>query len=178
MGALRRHFAKLRLRVNESKSAVARPQDRKFLGYSFWYAKGREVKRRVASKALDAMKDRIRDITKRSGGRSLSAVVAELRSYLVGWKNYFQLADTPRVFSDLDEWIRHRLRAIHLKHWKRGTTIYRELVKRGLSPRAAAKVAANGRRWWKNSGMTINIAFPIAYFDGLGLPRLAATSTR
>ena len=178
MVALRRLFAKLRLRVNESKSAVARPQDRKFLGYSFWYAKGREVKRRVAKKALVTMKDRVRDITKRSGGRSISSVINELRGYLVGWKNYFRLADTPRVFSDLDEWIRHRLRAIHLKHWKRGTTIYRELVKRGLSSLHAARVAANGRRWWKNSGMTINIAFPITYFDGLGLPRLAVTSTR
>ena len=178
MVALRRLFAKLRLRVNESKSAVARPQDRKFLGYSFWYAKGCEVKRRVAKKALVTMKDRVRDITKRSGGRSISSVINELRGYLVGWKNYFRLADTPRVFSDLDEWIRHRLRAIHLKHWKRGTTIYRELVKRGLSSLHAARVAANGRRWWKNSGMTINIAFPITYFDGLGLPRLAVTSTR
>jgi len=178
LGALRRLFTKLRLRINESKSAVARPQDRKFLGYSFWYAKGSEVKRRIASKALVAMKDRVRVITKRSGGRSITTVVRELRGYLVGWKNYFQLADTPRILADLDEWIRHRLRAIHLKQWKRGTTIYRELVKRGLSPRGAAKVAGNGRRWWKNSSMTINIAFPIKYFDDLGLPRLAATSTR
>ena len=135
MEALRRLFAKLRLRVNESKSAVARPQDRKFLGYSFWYAKEGEVKRRVASKALVTMKNRIRDITKRSGGRSIASVVGELRGYLVGWKNYFQLADTARTFIDLDKWIRHRLRAIHLKQWKRGKTIYRELVKRGLSPR-------------------------------------------
>ncbi len=178
MAALRRLFGNLRLRVNESKSAVARPQDRKFLGYSFWYAKGREVKRRVASKALVTMKDRIRDITKRSGGRSIASVVDELRGYLTGWKNYFQLADTPGIFSALDQWIRHRLRAIHLKHWKRGPTIYRELTKRGLSPLGAAKIAANGRRWWKNSGMAINIAFPVSYFDGLGLPRLAATSTR
>jgi group II intron reverse transcriptase/maturase len=178
MEALRRLFGNLRLRVNESKSAVARPQDRKFLGYSFWYAKGREVKRRIASKALVTMKDRVRDITKRSGGRSIPSVVGELRGYLTGWKNYFQLADTPGIFNALDEWIRHRLRAIHLKHWKRPATIYRELVKRGLSSRAAAKVAVNSRRWWKNSGLTINIAFPVSYFDGLGLPRLAATSTR
>jgi len=181
MESLRRLFAKLRLRVNESKSAVARPQDRKFLGYSFWYAKGGEVKRRVASKALVAMKDRIRDITKRSGGRSMSTVVKELRGYLVGWKNYFQLADTPRVFSDLDEWIRRRLRAIHLKQWKRGTTIFRELVNRGMrpdGPTGARRIAGNSRRWWRNSGKAINIAFPITYFDGLGLPRLAATSTR
>lgn len=181
MEALRRLFAKLRLRVNESKSAVARPWDRKFLGYSFWVAKGREIKRRVAAKALVTMKDRVRNITKRSGGRSISSVINELRSYLVGWKNYFQLADTPRVFNDLDEWIRHRLRAIHLKQWKRGTTIFRELVKRGMRPEGrtgARRIAANGRRWWRNSGAAINIAFPISYFDGLGLPRLAATSTR
>jgi len=181
MESLRRLFANLRLRVNEAKSAVARPHDRKFLGYSFWYAKGSVVKRRVSSKALVAMKDRVRDITKRSGGRSISSVVNELRGYLVGWKNYFQLADTPRVFADLDQWIRHRLRAIHLKHWKRGTTIYRELVKRGMrpdGPNGARRIARNGRRWWRNSGLAINIAFPIAYFDSLGLPRLAATSTR
>jgi group II intron reverse transcriptase/maturase len=178
MEALRRHFAKLRLRVNESKSAVARPWDRKFLGYSFWFAKGREVKRRVASKALVAMKNRVRDITKRSGGRSITSVVAELRSYLVGWKGYFQLADTPRIFSDLDEWIRHRLRALHLKQWKRGRTAYRELVARGLPPETAAGIARNTRRWWWNSSKAINVAFPVSYFDGLGLPRLAATSTR
>ena len=181
MGSLRRLFAGLRLRVNEAKSAVARPQDRKFLGYSFWYAKGSEVRRRVAAKALVAMKDRVRDITKRSGGRSISSVVGELRGFLVGWKNYFQLADTPKVFAELDEWIRHRLRSIHLKHWKRGTTIFRELVKRGMRPEGptgARRVAANGRRWWRNSGKAINIAFPISYFDNLGLPRLAATSTR
>jgi len=78
------------------------------------------------------------------------------------------------VFGELDEWIRHRLRAIHLKQWKRGTTIFRELRARGLSELKAAKVAANGRRWWKNSAKLINVAFPIRYFDGLGLPRLAA----
>ena len=183
MEGLRRLFAGLRLRVNEAKSAVARPWDRKFLGYSFWIdrrAKG-AIKRGIARKALDAMKDRVRNITKRSGGRSITTVIKELRGYLVGWKNYFQLADTPRVFKGLDEWIRHRLRAIHLKQWKRGTTIFRELVKRGMRPEGptgARRIAANGRRWWRNSGAAINIAFPISYFDSLGLPRLAATSTR
>ena len=181
MEGLRRLFTGLRLRVNEAKSAVARPWERKFLGYSFWVAKGREVKRRVAAKALATMKDRVRDITKRSGGRSIASVVAELRGYLVGWKNYFQLADTPKIFGEIDEWIRHRLRAIHLKHWKRGTTIFRELVKRGMRPEGptgARRIAANGRRWWRNSGQAINIALPVSYFDSLGLPRLAATSTR
>jgi len=173
MGLLRRLYAKLRLRINESKSAVDLGCSRKILGYSFWNGPGRVVKRRVASKALETMKERVRFITKRSGGRSVEQVVAELRSYLVGWKNYFKLADTPRVFRDIDEWIRHRVRAIHLAHWKRGTTIYRELRARGLSERGAAVVARNGRRWWKNSGMLIHVAFPIRYFDELGLPRLA-----
>ena len=132
------------------------------------------MKRRVARKALAAMKERVRIITRRTRGQSVGQVVQELRSYLVGWKAYFRLADTPRIFSDLDQWIRHRLRAIHLKHWKRGRTIYRELRIRGLSHVGARRVAANARRWWRNSGMLINVAFPIRYFDELGVPRLAA----
>jgi group II intron reverse transcriptase/maturase len=174
METLRRFFARLKLRINESKSAVARPWDRKFLGYSFWAAKGREVKRRVASKALVTMKQRVRSLTGRSRGRSIPTVIAALRGYLVGWKEYFRLADTPGIFRELDEWIRHRLRAIQLKQWKRGTTIYRELRARGLSEHNAAKIAGNARRWWKNSGMAIHVALPTSHFDDLGLPRLSA----
>jgi group II intron reverse transcriptase/maturase len=174
MKLLRRLYAKLRLRVNEAKSAVDLAWNRKILGYSFWVAPGRTVKRRVASKAIVTMKERVRLITGRSGGRSIEQVCERLGEYLRGWKQYFHLADTPRIFADLDEWIRHRLRAIHLKHWKRGTTIYRELRARGLPQHAAATVAANGRRWWKNSAKLINVAFPISYFDQLGIPRLAA----
>ena len=173
MGLLRRLYTRLKLRVNESKSAIDLATNRKLLGYSFWNAPGRTVKRRVAKKALETMKERIRFITKRSGGRSIEQVVAKLRSYLVGWKEYFRLADTPGIFADLDKWIRHRLRAIHLKHWKRGTTIFRELRARGLPVSIAATVAFNGRRWWRNSAMLIHTAFPISYFDQLGLPRLA-----
>jgi RNA-directed DNA polymerase len=125
-------------------------------------------------KALGTMKERVRLITKRSGGRSIERVASELRSYLLGWKAYFQLADTPGVFGDLDKWIRHRLRAIHLKHWKRGRTTFRQLRARGLSATGAAKVAGNGRRWWRNSGMLIHVAFPLRYFDQLGIPRLAS----
>jgi RNA-directed DNA polymerase len=174
MKLLRRLYTRLKLRINESKSAIGWAMNRKLLGYSFWIAPGGTVKRRVAKKALNVMKEQVRLITRRTGGRSIEQVVGQLRSYLVGWKEYFRLADTPRIFSDLDEWIRHRLRAIHLKHGKRGTTIYRELRARGLSERGASKVAANGRRWWRNSGMLIHIAFPIRYFDQLGVPRLAS----
>jgi len=132
------------------------------------------VKRRVASKAIATMKERVRLLTRRTVGRSMVQVCAGLRSYLLGWKQYFRLADTPGVFASLDEWIRHRLRAIHLKQWKRGTTIFRELRARGLSVANAATVARNGRRWWKNSAQLINVAFPISYFDSLGVPRLAS----
>lgn len=174
MQALRCLYERLRLRVNEAKSAVDRPWNRKFLGYSFWVAAGRKVKPKVAPKALEAMKERVRGITARSGGRSVAAVVTELREYLTGWKLYFRLAETPRIFSDLDEWVRHRLRQVQLKQWKRGTTIYRELLRRGTPEDVARMVAANSRRWWKNSAMALNIALPARYYDEIGVPRLAA----
>ena len=173
MAALRRLFAGLRLRVNEAKSAVAPAIQRKFLGFSFWVAKGRVVKLRVAPQALERLKARVRQITSRSGGRSLARVCEELGTHLAGWRGYFRIADTPRVLADIDQWIRHRLRALQLKHWKRSTTVYRELSARGLSRDAAARVAANARRWWHNSAMAIHIALPNALFDKLGVPRLS-----
>jgi RNA-directed DNA polymerase len=174
MQTLRRLYARLRLRVNEAKSAVARPQDRKFLGYSFWVAKGGVVRRRVAPKALAAMKERVREITARNGGRSITVVVAELRGFLTGWKLYFRLADTPRVFSGLDEWIRHRLRLVQLKQWKRGTTVFRELRAREVSHHVAALAALFARNWWKVAGhKALHLALPTSYYDGLGVPRLA-----
>ena len=169
---LRKLYARLKLRVNESKSAVAPATHRKLLGYSFWRGPGGTVKRRVAPKAMTAMKDRVRGITRRNGGRSMERVIEELRGYLSGWTEYFKLADTPGVFRELDQWIRHRLRAVQLKQWKRGQTIYRELRVRGMSRINASRVAANARRWWKNSAMSLNAAIPNRYFDGLGLPRL------
>jgi RNA-directed DNA polymerase len=172
MAALRRLFAGLRLRVNEAKSAVALATQRPFLGFSFWRGGG-GVKRRVAPQALERLKDRVRVLTRRSAGRSLAAVCEDLGPYLAGWKAYFRLAETPRVFAALDKWIRHRLRALQLKHWKRGTTIYRELRARGMDDLNARRVAANGRRWWRNSAMAINRAIPNALFGKLGVPRLA-----
>ena len=174
MGLLRDLFSRLKLRVNEAKSAVAPATRRKLLGYSLWVGPGGEVKRRVADKAMAAMKGRVRQITRRSGGRSLRQIVEELRSYLPGWREYFRLADTPKVFRDLDKWIRHRLRALQLKQWKRGRTVYRELRARGASQRVAAIVAANARRWWRNSAMYLHTALTNRFFDELGLPRLGA----
>jgi hypothetical protein len=100
-------------------------------------------------------------------------VVQELRSYLPGWKAYFRLADTPKALATLDEWIRHRLRALQLKHWKRGRTTFRQLRQLGLSQDEAARVAACTRSWWRNSALLLNKALPIRFFDELGLPRLA-----
>ena len=173
MALLRRLYARLRLTVNETKSAVASALQRKFLGFSLWVAKGGEVKRRVADKPMATFKQRIRQLTRRSGGRSMVEVAARLRPYLLGWKAYFRLAQTPKVWRELDEWLRHRLRAIQLKHWKRGTTMYRELKALGASDDDAHRVAANSRRWWRNSAGRLNRMMPIAYFDRLGVPRLS-----
>jgi group II intron reverse transcriptase/maturase len=173
MGLLRQLYAGLRLRINETKSAVDLAWKRKILGYSFWVAKDSTVRRRVADKALATMKDSIRDITKRTGGRSIGQVCKRLGEYLRGWREYYRLADTPRIFDNLDRWIRRRLRALHLKHWGQQSTVYRELRARGMSEDAATVVAVNCRRWWMNSGRLIHVALPNRYFDQLGVPRLA-----
>jgi group II intron reverse transcriptase/maturase len=140
MALLKRLYEKLHLSVNESKSAVASAFGRKFLGYAFWSYQG-EAKRAVSFKAQKRFKQRIRECTRRSGGRSMQQVVNGLRPYLLGWKAYFGLSQAPRVWRELDEWIRHRLRAIQLKHWKRGTTIYKEL--------RATRVAGGATVVWK-----------------------------
>lgn len=174
LALLRGLYDGLRLRINEAKSAVDRVWNRKFLGFSLWVASGKQIRMRVADRALKAMKDRVRSMTRPTQGRSLEQIVARLRSYLAGWRNYFGLAETPGVFRDLDKWIRHRLRMVQLRQWKRGPTIFRELHKRGMSVVQAATVAKHGRRWWKNSDQLIHKALPNRYFDELGLPRLAA----
>ena len=173
MALLRKMYAKLHLTVNEAKSAVASVFGRKFLGFSFWAAPKGEIKCKVAAKPLVTYKQRIRQLTRRSGGRSMAEVVERLRPYVLGWKAYFRLSQTPRVWRTLDEWMRHRLRAIQLKHWKRGSTMYRELKALGASETVARRVAGNARRWWRNAGRLINSVLTIAYFDRLGVPRLS-----
>jgi group II intron reverse transcriptase/maturase len=173
MALLRRHYDKLRLKINESKSAVASAFGRKFLGYAFWAAPKGEVKRKVASQALENFKQRIRELTRRSGGRSTEQVVEGLRPYVLGWKAYFGLAQTPKVWRTLDEWMRHRMRAIRLKQWRRGPTIYRELLAMRAPAAVARQVAANSRRWQRNSCCLLNSILTIAYFDRLGMPRLS-----
>ena len=173
MAYLRRLYTGLKLQINEAKSAVASAFGRKFLGYALWVAKGREVKCKVAQKPLQNFKARIGQLTRRSGGRSMAQVVDKLRPYLLGWKAYFGMAQTPGVWRELDEWLRHRLRAIQLRQWKRPKTIHRELKALGASDDVAKQVAGNCHRWWRNSDGVIKRVLTIAYFDRLGVPRLS-----
>lgn len=173
MNSLTRLFGKLRLQVNVGKSAVDRVWRRPFLGFSFWMGPGRHVKVKVAPMAQAVMKSRVRQLTRRTSGRSLEQIVRELRSYLLGWKAYFRLANTPGVFRRYDQWIRRRLRCFQLRQWKRGKTAYRELRARGASTTLAKQIAANTRRWWHNSKLRLHIVLPNSLFDSLGVPRLA-----
>lgn len=175
MQHLKKVYAGLQLRINESKSAVGLARERPFLGYSFWVAAGGRVCPRMANKSRQNFKHRIRQCTSRMRGRSVSRVVSELRSFLIGWKNYFRLDEGRGVWERLDKWIRHRLRVLHLKQWKRGTTAYRALRAMGVSDALAAQTAGHRGSWWKMSHKgAIHHTLPVAYFDRLGLPRLAA----
>ena len=170
---LKRCYAKLRLKVNESKTAVAAVRGRKFLGYCLYVTGRGEVKRAVSDEAMDKLRDRLRGLAGRSRGRSLEQVAVDLRGDVPGWKAYFRLAQTPRVFADLDEWLRHRLRAVRLKQWRRRTTVFRELRALGASVDLAARIAGNARRWYRNSRFGLNRILPVAYFDRLGVPKFS-----
>jgi RNA-directed DNA polymerase len=173
MGLLKRQYAKLKLQINEAKSAVSSALGRKFLGYELWMAKGQEVRCAVAHKALDNFKVRIRQLTRRTSGRSMAQVVERLRPYLRGWRAYFSLAQTPKIWLRLDKWLRHRLRAIALWHWRRPAAIYRGLKALGASDTVAIRVAGNSRCWWRNSDGLIKTVLTIDHFDRLGVPRLS-----
>ena len=170
--SLRKLYEKLHLRVNEKKTAVGPVFGRKFLGYCLRRWSRNTVKIAVAPKALDTFKQRIRFITRRVGGRSMVQVAEQLRTYMPGWKAYFRLAQTPQTFKDLDSWMRHRLRAIQLKHWRTGPTIYQGLRRLGATHELAALVAGAGRRWWHCSCSALHRVLTVAYFDSLGIPRL------
>jgi group II intron reverse transcriptase/maturase len=175
---LRECYARLALKVNESKTAVGEVWGRKFLGYCFWHdPTGRGgpdgVRRGVARSVLGRLRERLRELTRRECGRSLERVAQDLREYLPGWKAYFRLAQTPRVFADLDKWLRHRLRAIQFKQWKNVRTAYREMRRLGASQSQAAAAAAHVGRWWRGSRSCLSTVLTVAYFDGLGVPRLA-----
>ncbi len=173
MRSLVKLFGKLKLRVNDSKSAVAEAHRRPFLGFAF-RRRGGTVKPILATHARKRFKDRIRQLTRRVRGRSLDTVIAELRSYITGWKAYFRLAETPSVFKRLGGWIRHRLRAYLLKQWKRGPTMYRELRKLGASHDVAGAIAYGPHKWWRTSHRLMNGAVFNRFFQGRGLPGLEA----
>jgi RNA-directed DNA polymerase len=160
---------KLKLKVNEKKSAVGKPQERKFLGFSFTW--GKELKRRIAPAALKRFKTHVRELTGRS--RSIHQTVKELAKYLTGWRGYFGFSQTPSVLENLESWIRRRLRSIIWRQWKRGKTRYKELRQRGISHYQAAVAAGAPKGPWRMAHhATVQQAFPNAYFDSLGLPRL------
>src|ERR1035438_6300382 len=122
---------RLKLKVKEAKSAVARPETRKFLGFSF--SNNKETKRRIAPKVLLRCKQKIRELTRRTRGISLEQMLKELTAYLRGWKSYFGFCQTPSLLKALDEWIQRRLRSMIWKQWRRGTARYAKLRKLGLS---------------------------------------------
>jgi RNA-directed DNA polymerase len=173
MSLLRHLYGRLRLEVNEQKSAVAPADSRKFLGYDFWYARSGEVRRGLAKKTLATFKSKVRELSRRARGVSFARVVEELSVFLRGWKAYFQLSQTPRIFRELDKWIRHRLRVYRLKQWKRGRVIFRELLRIGVPTEIARSAAGNQNGLWRNSALSLNAALTLRYFDQLGLPRLA-----
>lgn len=170
--SLRKLYAKLHLKVNEKKTEVGPVFGRKFLGYCLRrWTKG-VVKIAVAPKALDTFKQRIRLITRRVGGKGMVQIAEQMRQYLPGWKSYFRLAQTPRTFKDLDSWTRHRLRAIQLKHWRTGTTVYSRLRALGATHELAAQIAGGAGHWWGHSEAGLNRVLTVKYFDELGIPRL------
>lgn len=161
---------RLRLRINENKSAVARPQQRKFLGFTFTRGKPR---RHIAPKSVLRCKDRIREITSRTRGRKLDDVIQELNLYLNGWRGYFAFCETTRVLEELDGWIRRRLRAYIWKQWKTYKKRRSALLRRKLNADSATALAASQKGPWRVSHTeALQRALPNAFFDSLGLTRL------
>lgn len=165
---------KLKLKVNQAKSAVARPKDRKFLGFSF--TGGKQPRRRIAPKAILRFKERIRVLTCRTRGISMEQRAEELAAYLRGWRGYFGFCQTPSALERLDQWLRRRLRSALWKQWKRGTRRFKELRHRGVGPDLAAQTAGSPHGPWRIANSpALRFALPNAYFDSLGIPRLTAS---
>ena len=161
----------LKLKVNEAKSAVARPQERKFLGFSF--TAGPEVKRVIATKALDRFKQRIREITIRAKGVSMKATMEELAPYMRGWRSYFGFCETPEVLIGLTRWVRLRLRAAMWRQWKTQRRRRAALLELGVRPRLASNTAGSGHGpWYLARAQALAFGLSNAYFKSLGLPSL------
>jgi RNA-directed DNA polymerase len=159
---------RLRLQVNQEKSAVDRPWKRTFLGFTFTRSGRRPSRIKVSERSILALKHKVRRITSRTRGISVMRVISDLSCYLRGWKNYFSLAEARSILRDLDKWILRRLRCIHLKQW--GRSGYRELSKRGVSVRLAWNTAKSAHGPWRLShSPALSIALPLRYFVSLGL---------
>src|SRR5690606_28373337 len=155
---------RLKLKVNSEKSAVARPAVRKFLGFSL--TRGQAPRRRIAPKALERFKRRVRELTRRTRGVSVERMVADLATYLRGWHGYFRFCETHSVLRDLDSWVRRRLRAVVWKQWKRGHRRYAELRQRGVGCELAAKTAGSSHGPWRLArSPALSFALPTVYFD-------------
>jgi RNA-directed DNA polymerase len=172
MSGIERFLAKrLKLKVNKAKSAVAAPRVRKFLGFSFTI--GASIKRRLAPQTVARFKARVRELTRRTRGRSLAQIIEELSRYLKGWRAYFGFCETPSVLRGLDQWTRRRLRAVPWKQWKRGRTKFAELRRRGVGRDLAAQTAGSPHGPWRLSNSpALTLAFPNASLAALGLPSL------
>ncbi len=162
---------KLKLKVNATKSAGARPQERKFLGFSF--TAGPEAKRVIASKALDRFKRRIREITGRAKGVSMETTMEELAPYLRGWRSYFGFCETPEVLIGLTRWVRLRLRAALWRQWKTPRRRRVALLELGVREPLASNTAGSGRGpWYLAKAKALAVGLSNAYFKSLGLPSL------
>jgi len=184
LARLRVLFSSLRLQINEEKSAVAHVRTRKLLGFTMDYEAGRKGESaRISSQSLTRFKDRVREETKPTRGRSIEQVVEGLKEWMPGWRGYFGVreCETKEVFNALDVWIRRRLRALILRQWRNGAVIYRELRKRVVQSwweaevvYRAVGVARHARSFWGNARHpAMQMGVPNAFFDKLGLPRLS-----
>src|ERR1051325_5630410 len=162
---------KLKLKVNEAKSAVARPQERKFLGFSF--TAGPEVKRVIAPKALDRFRQKVREITRRAKGVSMKTTMEELAPYIRGWRGYFGFCETPEVLIGLTRWVRLRLRAAMWRQWKTPRRRRAALLELGVRARLASNTAGSGLGpWYLAKAKALFVGLSNAYFKSLGLPSL------
>lgn len=162
---------RLKLTVNHEKSAVARPWERQFLGYGLTHHRSPKLK--VGKKALERLKTKLREVSRKGRGRNLKRVIEEATPLLRGWSNYFKLAEVKKPFEELDSWFRRKLRCILWRQWKRTFTRARKLMQRGLSKEHTWRSATNGRGPWWNAGAShMNEAFDLSYFRKLGLMSL------
>ena len=165
---------KLKLKVNEAKSAVARPQERKFLGFSF--TAGPDIKRTIAPKSLERFKQRIREITRKAKGVSIKTTMDELATYMRGWRGYFGFCQTPEVLIALTRWVRLRLRAALWRQWKTPRRRRAALVANGVSEWAARNTAGSGHGpWYLARSRALSTGLSNAYFKSLNLPSLFGT---